>query len=116
MDSGRSILGVGERFSVEHCTLERVNRADVGLRDTRAHDHTYAGAGDVSTRASGDLAGFDQIVNRIRREDGDVERLTSVDLPFQHADHLELDHELVAASTFELGTELVYHRSHRNGA
>src|SRR5712691_981177 len=82
---------------------ERVSRLDVGLGRPRTHEHADAGAGNVGARVSRDLALFGQILHEWCREDSDIELLAAFDLALQNANHIVLDHELVARLALNRG-------------
>src|SRR4051812_3335666 len=69
---------------------------NVGLGRASAYSHTDADAGEIGARVSNNLALLDQVIQHSGIDDGDVEGLTGLDLPFERAAQPELDHDLVA--------------------
>ena len=69
--------------------------------------HSDCDAGDVSARSCGDFALFEEIIDQGRKDKGHVECLAGVELPFQCAGTLVLDHELVTRGTLKLRPKLV---------
>src|SRR5262245_25480670 len=64
--------GIADRLRGKQRLLERVDRADVGLRLALADRHAHAGLGDISAAAGHNLAALRELVDRLARHDEEV--------------------------------------------
>ena len=70
--------GKANRLRVQQGLLEGFERADVGLRGAGAHGHPDAGSYEIDAAPGGHLPVLDQIIERRRRENHDVDRLAAL--------------------------------------
>ena len=103
-------------FASTNVRLNASTRANIGLGCARSHTNAHADARDVGARAGDDLALFDKIVDLIGLENGEIERLTNLDLTLQGRAELKLDREFVTGRAFEPVTKLVNHGPDREAA
>ena len=95
-------------LAFEQRLLERLDRADVGLRRAALHRDADAGRHDVGAAVGEKLAGLDQIVDLEIDQHREVERLARLDPPLHHRGDVSDHHRLEAGGLLELRTELAH--------
>src|SRR5262249_9223673 len=97
-----AVLRIGDRRGFDERGLERRGGADVRLWRTGADADAELRASQVRARRAQQLALRDEIVNRLGRNDGDVEGLAGFDSLLQRRGGTELDREATADRLLDL--------------
>ena len=109
-------ISVGNRLGGQHCALECLHRADVGLGRAGPNRDRISRAGENSYRARSDLALHHQRVHRRPRQNRQVHHLAALDPVSQDTGRGVGDRDLLTGLAFELRGKLVECRPHGHGA
>jgi hypothetical protein len=101
---------MADRFRREHRSLERIRRADVGLRCAGPHGNAVADASIFDNAPSDDLSLFDVVIELAKAKRGQVPGRAGGDLLVQRRSNLETDVDLVSSRFLESGRKLTHPR------
>ena len=100
---------MADRFAVEHCLLETLRGADIGLWCARLHRDAIAGAGELNHRAN-HFTVFDELIKCGHEIDHQIAWRVGFDLFRLLSDADEIDHDLVTCRLFIAGCEITHAR------
>src|SRR3974390_1431153 len=98
-------IEVGDAFGIEQCPLERLDRADVGLRRAFLHDDTYTDIRELHLAALLNLSGAHELVEDRRRRNGDVDDFALLDARLYAAGGVVRNDNFVAGLPLEIRHE-----------